>query len=74
MNGKSTERRETRQFLMIDPILDYNSLEPGEDATDAIRQAASDLGLGKYGVTVRLTGSVPIADRGIRNPEGRHGA
>ncbi len=61
--GSSTERRETRQFLQIDPILDYNSLEPGEDATGAIRKAASDLGLAKDGVTVRLTGSVPIADQ-----------
>jgi uncharacterized protein len=61
--GASSERRETRQFLQIDPILDYNSLEPGEDATAAIRQAASDLGLARDGVTVRLTGSVPIADQ-----------
>ncbi|MFZ1108240.1 MAG: MMPL family transporter [Rhodomicrobium sp.] len=61
--GPSTERRETRQFLQIDPILDYNSLTPGDDATGAIRQAAMELGLAKDGVTVRLTGSVPIADQ-----------
>ncbi len=61
--GPSTERRETRQFIQIDPILDFNLLQPGDDATVAIRQAASDLGLDKDGVTVRLTGSVPIADQ-----------
>jgi uncharacterized protein len=60
--GPSAERRETRQFLQIAPILDYNSLTPGDDATGAIRQAAAELGLAKDGVTVRLTGSVPIAD------------
>ena len=40
-----------------------NALEPGKDATDAIRQAAADLKLaGDYGARVRLTGPVPIAN------------
>ncbi|HXW22240.1 MAG TPA: MMPL family transporter, partial [Rhodomicrobium sp.] len=62
LSGQPSTRRETRQFIEIEPILNFNSLEPGEDATGAIRKTASDLGLPQEGVTVRLTGTVPIAD------------
>ena len=52
-----------RAFIEFKPILDFNALEPGKAATDAIRQAASDLNLaGEYGARVRLTGPVPIAN------------
>jgi uncharacterized protein len=52
-----------RAFIEFKPILDFNALEPGKEATDAIRQAASDLDLaGQYGARVRLTGPVPIAN------------
>ncbi|UPJ46902.1 MMPL family transporter [Bradyrhizobium sp. 200] len=52
-----------RAFIEFKPKLDYNALEPGKDATDAIRQAATDLNFaGQYGARVRLTGPVPIAN------------
>ena len=52
-----------RAFIEFKPILDFNALEPGKEATDAIRQAAADLNLaGEYGARVRLTGPVPIAN------------
>jgi uncharacterized protein len=52
-----------RAFIEFKPILDFNALEPGKTATDAIRQAAIDLNLaGEYGARVRLTGPVPIAN------------
>ncbi|MFC0239975.1 hopanoid transporter HpnN [Rhodopseudomonas telluris] len=52
-----------RQFIEIKPILDFQALEPGKDATDAIRQAAVDLKLEQqFGARVRLTGPVPIAN------------
>ncbi len=52
-----------RAFIEFKPILDFNALEPGKAATDAIRQAAADLNLaGEYGARVRLTGPVPIAN------------
>jgi uncharacterized protein len=62
LSGEQSSQKETRQFLEIYPVLDFNSLEPGEDATDAIRQAVSDLKLPAEGVRVRLTGPVRIAD------------
>ncbi|OCK61302.1 MMPL family transporter [Bradyrhizobium sp. LMTR 3] len=52
-----------RAFIEFKPKLDYNALEPGRDATDAIRQAATDLNFaGEYSARVRLTGPVPIAN------------
>ena len=52
-----------RKFIDIQPKLDFTALEPGKEATDAIRKAAADLRLAEdYGARVRLTGPVPIAD------------
>ncbi|KGT78873.1 hopanoid biosynthesis associated RND transporter HpnN [Bradyrhizobium japonicum] len=52
-----------RAFIEFKPILDYNALEPGKGATDAIRKAAAELDFPtKYQARVRLTGPVPIAN------------
>jgi hopanoid biosynthesis associated RND transporter like protein HpnN len=62
MSGGS-QPNEKRKFIDIQPVLDFTALEPGKKATNAIRQAASDLKLaGDYHARVRLTGPVPIAD------------
>jgi hopanoid biosynthesis associated RND transporter like protein HpnN len=43
--------------------MDYAALEPGAAASEAIRAAARSLGLdAAHGVTVRLTGQVPLSD------------
>ena len=53
----------TRQFVLIRPVLNFAALEPGLMASDAIRQTARDAGLDPaHGVTVRLTGAVPLSD------------
>ncbi len=63
LTGLKPTTRELRKFILAQPVLDYSALEPGAQATDAIRQAARDLGLtADRGVRVRLTGSVPLAD------------
>jgi len=62
LSGEPSTQRETRQFVEISPVLDFNALEPGEEATDAVHQTVEDLKLNDEGVTVRLTGSIPIAD------------
>ena len=52
-----------RAFIEFKPVLDFNALEPGKDATDAIRAAAAELDFpNKYQARVRLTGPVPIAN------------
>jgi hopanoid biosynthesis associated RND transporter like protein HpnN len=52
-----------RAFIEFKPVIDYSALQPGKEATDAIRKAAADLDFaGKYHARVRLTGPVPIAN------------
>jgi len=52
-----------RSFIEIKPVIDYEALEPGKNATDAIRKAASELKFAEdYHARVRLTGPIPIAN------------
>jgi uncharacterized protein len=61
--GKAPDLRETRHVLLVQPAMDYAALEPGAAASDAIRAIAQSLGLDEaHGVSVRLTGPVPLAD------------
>jgi hopanoid biosynthesis associated RND transporter like protein HpnN len=61
--GKKSTSRETRHVLLVQPVMDYTALEPGAAASEAIRQIARSLGLDPaHGVSVRLTGPVPLAD------------
>ena len=54
---------ELRRFIEVKPALDFNALEPGKHASDAIRGAARARGLTpENGVRVRLTGDVPLSD------------
>jgi uncharacterized protein len=63
MRGEAPKPGDLRRYIQIRPILDYASLEPGERATQAIRQAAADLKLDTQDqARVRLTGPVPIQD------------
>jgi hopanoid biosynthesis associated RND transporter like protein HpnN len=53
----------TRRFVVVHPKLDYGGLMPGAGADHAIHAIARDLKLDpQHGVTVRLTGSVPLSD------------
>src|SRR4029078_3785679 len=63
VSDKPLTDADRRAFIEFKPKLDYQSLEPGKDATDAIRQAAKDLKFAEdYHARVRLTGPVPIAN------------
>lgn len=63
LSGAAAGTRETRRFVLVQPTLDYGALEPGAAASAAIRDAARDLALTPArGVTIRLTGPVPLAD------------
>jgi len=51
------------RFVLVQPTLDYNALQPGGAATDALRKAAQQLEFVKSGQAhVRVTGSVALAD------------
>ena len=63
VSDKPLTDSDKRAFIEVKPVLDFTALEPGKNATDAIRQAAVDLNIaGEYGARVRLTGPVPIAN------------
>jgi hypothetical protein len=63
VSDKPLEDSEKRAFIEFKPVIDYSVLEPGKDATDAIRKAAGELDFaGKYQARVRLTGPIPIAN------------
>ena len=62
-NGKPPEPQELHRFIEIEPVLDFNALEPGRAATEAIIETAQRLDLAHdYQARVRLTGLVPIDD------------
>jgi hopanoid biosynthesis associated RND transporter like protein HpnN len=63
LNGEPATVAQLRRIVTIKPVLDFHALQPGQQATDAVRAAAGEIDLaGRFGATVRLTGAVPIAD------------
>jgi hopanoid biosynthesis associated RND transporter like protein HpnN len=63
ITGAPPRPEEIRRFIEVKPKLDFNALEPGKEANDAIRADARALGLTpEHGVRVRLTGPVPLSD------------
>lgn len=62
-SNEALTEADKRTLLMMRPVLDFQALEPGGAATEAIRKAAQDANLaGEYNARVRLTGPVPIAN------------
>jgi hopanoid biosynthesis associated RND transporter like protein HpnN len=63
VTDKATAQRDKRRLILVQPEMDYSQLRPGQRASDAIRALARSLNLDPaHGVTVRLTGQVPLAD------------
>ena len=53
----------TRALILAQPRLQFGDLQPGEAAVSAIQAAAAQLRLdAAQGVSVRMTGAVPLAD------------
>ena len=62
--GSDDQANPNRRFVQIKPKLDYGALEPGAAATEVVHRAVQDLGIGpQTGVTVRLTGQIPLDDQ-----------
>ena len=63
LSGRNADPRELRHFILVQPVLDYNALQPGERATRVIIAQAKSLGLTPdRGVRVRITGEVALSD------------
>ena len=61
--GPPSPASRLHHFIEVEPVLDFEALQPGGKATDAIRRSAADLKLGeKFGAKVALTGPVPLND------------
>ncbi len=68
LSGEAGGAEALRRYVVIKPLLDFNSLFPGEPAIGRIRAVVDSLGLSAaVGVSVRLTGSVPMADEELRS-------
>lgn len=62
MRGQIPEANELRRFILLQPKLDFDSLQPGGDALNALRTLAEELKLDTtFDIRMRLTGSVPLA-------------
>jgi hopanoid biosynthesis associated RND transporter like protein HpnN len=63
LNRGSVSAAQLRQIVLAQPVRDFNSVEPGRRAIDAIHAIAQADGLTPArGVTVRVTGPVALAD------------
>jgi uncharacterized protein len=61
--GRPPKPSELRRFVNIEPVLNFDDLQPGGKATAVIREVASTLGLTpEQGVKVRLTGPAVLSD------------
>jgi uncharacterized protein len=63
ITGQKPDKRELRHIVLVNPVLDFAKLEPGQLPIDVIRTTARRLQLDTgHGVRVRLTGPVPLQD------------
>src|SRR3569833_424008 len=63
LSGGTPPASQLRRFVEVDTVLAFSSLQPGQKADSAIRQAAADLHLKeRFQARVRLTGTVPMGD------------
>jgi hopanoid biosynthesis associated RND transporter like protein HpnN len=63
LTGRQPQPSDLQRFIQAKPVLDFNSLTPGAKATEFIRKTAADLGLTPAnGITIKLTGDVPLND------------
>ncbi|MDF2995875.1 MAG: hopanoid biosynthesis-associated transporter HpnN [Xanthobacteraceae bacterium] len=61
--GASTLDAPTRRLILARPVLEFDSITPGAAASKAVHAAAARLELdAAHGVSVRLTGDVPLSD------------
>jgi hopanoid biosynthesis associated RND transporter like protein HpnN len=62
VTGSQARPEDLRKFILVQPILDPDALQPGTRSSEIIRQTADALHLAEQHVVVGLTGDVPLAD------------
>lgn len=69
MAGKAASPEDRRQLIVVDPMLDFESMTPAGAAMKEIRQTAQALGLPQLGVRVRMTGGAAMAAEELASVE-----
>src|SRR5947207_14970706 len=65
-NGRAASPEALRRLIEIEPVLDFNALQPGLAATEAVTSAAQRLNLaGEEQARVRVTGRAPMDAAGF---------
>ena len=63
LSGRAPTQRELQHVILLQPKLDYTSLQAGGEATDAVRRIIGELGYyDRDDVRVRITGPVALSD------------
>ena len=62
VSGVPASSEDLRKFILVQPILDPDALQPGAKASEVIRQTVDALHLARQHVVVGLTGDIPLAD------------
>ena len=70
MEGEGAAPETGRRIFLIQPVLDYGSLQPADDAMDGLRALVAEMGLvPEHGVRVRLTGSAALSQEELASVE-----
>ena len=68
LQGEPSDANDRRRFIMVQPIVDFTSLQPAAQAIKTIRSLAAELGLvAENGVRVRLTGGAAMATEELQS-------
>ena len=63
ISGTEPRAGSLRRLVLVTPVLDFDNLEAGSKPSDFVRQSARQLSLDPvHGVSVRLTGPIPLQD------------
>lgn len=70
MRGEDADASEWRRYIVIQPALDFSSLQPASRPIAALRQIVDKLGLDQeHGISVRLTGAAALDHDELKSVE-----
>lgn len=68
MSGRDFADSNLRRLILVQPVLNFASFEPGGTAIATLRELAQSIGLqSRFSVRMRLTGSVPLAEEELES-------
>ncbi len=67
MGGDEGDKPVYREYIVLQPVLDYSSLFPADDAIRALRKQIDDGRLDEIGASVHLTGSAMLSHEELQS-------